>query len=120
MKLVDKTLYHWYSEVYKNYKSKSVQISLDFNFYKSIAIDIDFIRKYDNIGMVSIDFLGLFIFHLYKDENCDHAGLTFQLNILGLDFEYNNRDVRHWDDDFRNFEYCDIEELNKKYYERTK
>ena len=37
-----------------------------------------------------------FEFSLRWNRKCDHAGITFSLEILGLDFNFKYYDSRHW------------------------
>lgn len=96
---VNKILYHWYTKIPKNFKSKSFQISFMWNTGWDILMDINFDQSFGNIFIIRFYLLGLFDLNIYKNKECDHAGSSFNLNILGLDLEYENKDVRHYDYD---------------------
>lgn len=95
---VNKILYHWYSKPINN-KSKEIQLSLFFGFYPCFDFNFDFLQQFGNIFLFNIDIFGLFRFNIYKNKEQDHAGFGININILGLDFDFNNKDIRHWDYD---------------------
>lgn len=49
--------------------------------------------------LINISIFGLFDFHISYNDEDDHAGFYFNINVLGLFFEFNIYDIRHWDFD---------------------
>ena len=96
---INKLLFHWYTKVPVNNKSKSVQLSLMWQPMSELLFNVDWNRGYGHIFTFNLTILGLIRIVFYKNEFDDHAGLRFQLNFFGLDFEYENKDIRHWDYD---------------------
>lgn len=96
---VNKILYHWFTKEPVDNKSKSFQVSLMWQPLSEIYFSIDWSRSYGHIFTFNLTLFGLIRLIYYKDKEMDHAGSTFQLHILGLDIEYTNRDIRHWDDE---------------------
>jgi hypothetical protein len=116
MKLsVNKILYHWYGKVQPNYKYHAFQVSWMPDFRPEIELDLSLRRSFGNITPVNIRVLGLLSLRIYHTRDEDHAGLYFNLNLLGLDIDYNYIDVRHYDHDNEKWEECNIEEINKHY-----
>lgn len=100
MKLsVNTILFHWYTKKPKNFKSKSVQLSLAWEPLPLFNFWIDFLHQFGNVYNFCFNLCGILKLVIEKDEECDHAGFRFNLNIFGLDFEYDNKDIRHWDYD---------------------
>lgn len=118
MKLtVDKMLYHWYSKVYPNYKSKAFQVSLLWSPSLCFNLDISPVRTFGTNWFYYLNIFGILVIDLNKSNNEeDHAGLRINLNILGIDVDYENCDVRHWDYDSDMWEACDINQMNRNYY----
>ena len=85
-----------------NNKFKEIQIYLNFNIAFNFNLDIKRNDKYDYY--LDFDFLNLFTFNICKTKNTDHAGFYLSLNIIYINIEYNNLDIRHWDYDNNCFE----------------
>lgn len=96
---VNNILFYWFTKKPKNFMNKSFQVSWFWNPKLEFDIHFDFVKSFGSIFDIRINLFGLFDLYTYKDEEVDHAGFSFTLNILGLDFEYTNRDIRHWDYD---------------------
>lgn len=96
---INKLLFHWYTKVPVNNKSKSVQLSLMWQPMSEIGLTIDWSQGFGNIFLLNFDLFGVIRIVFHKDKECDHAGSRFQLHFFGLDFEYENKDIRHWDYD---------------------
>ena len=114
---VVKILYHWYGKVHKNYKNWEIQLSWFFKPYPELLFVLNF---YKRTRSFLFSLLGLIKIHLQKINDADHAGYYFSLNIFGLDFDVCYKDVRHYDHDAEKFEECDIEEINRHYFESKK
>lgn len=119
---VNKILYHWYSKVYPNFKSKSLQISLSQNFNFNLDININPVKSFSNVYYYNLNLFGLLTISLTKTSEEDHAGVMFTLNLFGFDIDYTNTDVRHWDYENDCWEYYEneIQEMNDNYYKTHK
>lgn len=114
---VNKILYHWYSKVNPDYKYHEFQVSFMPEFFMDIDFCLSLRRSFGTLNLINILILGLFSIRIYHTKDDDHAGFYFSINILGLDIEYSYKDVRHYDYNNDKWEECDIEAINKKYYE---
>lgn len=112
---VNKILYHFYGRVQPNYKYNEFQVS----FMPSFSFDFDcsfsFKRAFGTLNLLNICLFGFFTLRAYHSIEEDHAGFYFNINIFGLDIDYNYKDVRHYDHDNDKWEECDIEEINSNY-----
>lgn len=101
---VDKILFHWYQKVPKNFKYASMQLNLLWSFAKEISFIFDFEKCYSSVYIVDLNFLRLIRFHFYKTRECDHAGTFLNIQLFGLDFDFEYKDVRHWDEEKEDWE----------------
>lgn len=115
---VNKILYHYYGRVHSNYKSNEFQISFFPQFMLDFDFDFSLRRSFGTLSLLNINLFGLFSTRIYHSKCEDHAGFYFNVNILGLDIDYNYKDVRHYDYDNEKWEECDIESINKEYDRR--
>lgn len=81
---------------FHNYKSYTWQVS------KNKAIEIEFLKSAD-----------IFDLHLSITHRQSHAGITFELGLLGYNFHFMFYDIRHWDYNLGEWEIYD-EESNSK------
>lgn len=95
-----KTLYYW-SQAPKGNKAKELQIYTSLYLKPEIDFNLNLSRsKYDtNIFNFTAGLFGLLEFRINKNKESDHAGLTIQLNLFGLNTDYTHYDIRHWDYD---------------------
>ncbi len=110
---VNKILFYWYTKIPKNFKSKSFQISLLWEPMLQLLVDFDYSDGFGDLWNIRVNIFGLFNLTTYYNKECDHAGLNITLNILGLDLEYRNTDIRHWDYDNKKWEELD-DSINNK------
>ena len=76
----------WWVFVHPIEEFKSLEMSIRFKILK--------LSKFINISI-----FGLLDFHISYNNKGDHAGFRFNIDILGLYFEFNICDIRHWDFD---------------------
>jgi len=87
-----------------------------FRFQKEIEIS-----KYRILGWQ----LGLFNwnnwlnleFHLNISHHCDHSGFNFYIQILGLFFEFESYDTRHWNNEKNTWEIYDVDKSMYEIYD---
>jgi hypothetical protein len=93
-----KILYYWNSKkIPVNNKTQEAQVNLHLYFNPSFEFKFDLAQDDTNIFNFYIDLFGLFFFQICKNKKTDHAGFFFNIKILGLEFDYNKHDTRHWD-----------------------
>ena len=83
----------WWKSITKN-KNVEVEIftsKITFSNLLNINISDDRISFYFDI------LNSLFSFNFKIDWKCDHAGIETQLSLLGITFNFNFHDNRHWD-----------------------
>jgi len=104
-----KTLYYWTQKPKEN-KSKELQIYTSLYLVPEINFNLNLTQSEDdtNIFNFNIGLFGLFDFRINKDKNSDHAGLTIELNLFGLNTIYTHYDTRHWD--YENDTWCVYDE----------
>ena len=83
----------WWKSITKN---KTIELEvytsyLSFNNLFNINISSNIISFYFDI------LNSLFSFNFKIDWKCDHAGIEIQLSLLGITFNFNFHDNRHWD-----------------------
>jgi hypothetical protein len=88
------------------------QFVLDFD------LSFSFRRSFGTLSLLYICVFGLFTIRISHSVDEDHAGFRFNTNILGLDIDFSNIDVRHYDYDNEKWEDCNIEEINAAYDNR--
>jgi len=93
-----KILYLWNSIV-KDNKCKEFQISWYLYLMPKITFDLDLIRNWGHIFTLDINLFNIIALNIKKNKETDHAGLRINFILLGLDFDYNHYDIRHWDDE---------------------
>jgi hypothetical protein len=51
-------------------------------------------------------YLDLYIFKIDLDitRRCHHHGITFELSLFNVNFEFNHYDIRHWNDKLNDYE----------------
>jgi hypothetical protein len=81
--------------------TKAISINLNWwRPYPKISIQLIFqIFGSDNWFHIGLNLFQLFNIKLAWSRKCDHAGIIFDIEILGLDFEIYLYDTRHWDYD---------------------
>lgn len=87
---------------YKSASESQIQIRTIIPYVATnfgIAFNVDWNRGYGHISTFNLTILGVIRIIFYKNEFEDHAGSTLQIHLFGVDFEYENRDIRHWDYD---------------------
>lgn len=95
--MINKQIFYAFSKVNSKFKYHEFQISFIPLFELNILLKISFKRYLGNLNLLNCDLfaiLSIYIIHTTKE---DHAGLYLSLNILGIDFEYSFKDVRHYD-----------------------
>jgi hypothetical protein len=101
-----KTLYYWGQKLPINNKSKEVQIYTSLYLRAKIEFDIELSPSEDTYHLY-FNLFNLFELNIIKNDKTDHAGFHFSLNILGLNFDYNHYDIRHWNYDNDDWEKYD-------------
>ena len=51
-------------------------------------------------------YLNLYIFKINLDitRRCNHHGITFELSLFNVNFDFTQYDIRHWDDEEYDYE----------------
>lgn len=51
-------------------------------------------------------YLNLYIFKINLDitRRCNHHGITFELSLLNVNFDFTQYDIRHWNDELNDYE----------------
>ena len=51
-------------------------------------------------------YLDLYIFKINLDitRRCNHHGITFELSLFNVNFDFTQYDIRHWDDELNDYE----------------
>ena len=68
---------------------------------------MDLIQNNENIFHFYINIFNLLELNINKNKKSDHAGFRFNMNILGLNFDYTYYDIRHWNYDEDDWEKYD-------------
>jgi len=94
-----KILKCWATEPVNN-KVKEAQVNLHLCLLPILKFNVNLAESEysSNVFNFNIDIFSLFKLDINKDKEVDHAGFSFEINILGLEFMYRKYDVRHWDD----------------------
>lgn len=85
-----------WSNKFHNYKCYTWQVS------ENKAIEIEFLKSADIVDL-----------HLSITHRQSHAGVDFELGLLGYNFHFMFYDIRHWDYILKRWEIYD-EESNSK------
>ena len=50
-------------------------------------------------------YLNLYVFKINLDitRRCNHHGITFELSLFNVNFDFNKYDIRHWDDELNDY-----------------
>ena len=51
-------------------------------------------------------YLNLYIFKINLDitRRCNHHGITFELSLFNVNFDFTQYDIRHWNDELNDYE----------------
>jgi len=74
------------------------------NYFLNFDFQLSLQRCFGNLSLLNVYILGIFSIDIAHTREQDHAGFSFSLNILGFDFDYSYKDVRHYDHDNERFE----------------
>ena len=96
MELIKFKILYWWSSKPKNNKAKELQLNLYLWFKPTIDFKIDLSQYDTNIFKFDLDLFGVLKLWVSKNKKTDHAGFRFNLNLLGLDFDYSYYDTRNW------------------------
>lgn len=91
----------WWVFVHPIGEFKSLEMSIRFKIFK-LSKFFDFDIQLFGICyylFININTFGLLDFHISYNNKGDHAGFRFNIGILGLCFEFNICDIRHWNFD---------------------
>jgi hypothetical protein len=91
-----KTIYYKAGKVINN-KVKEFQIYLYICVMPVLNFELDFSNKFQSTFTFILNVFELFKISIDKSIECDHAGLTIDVNLFGLNIIYTNYDTRHWD-----------------------
>lgn len=90
-----KSIYCWVSKVKDN---KFQEFQIMWYFYPTFDLCFDFSIHNQYKRSFDINIFNLVEFGILKDKECNHAGLSINFKLIGLEIEFINRDTRHWDD----------------------
>ena len=50
-------------------------------------------------------YLNLYVFKINLDitRRCNHHGITFELSLFNVNFDFTQYDIRHWDDELNDY-----------------
>ena len=96
----------------KNFYYKMIELSefktLEMQFYLCAMYFMGFdfsIQAFTDTKYFQF-YLDLYIFKIDLDitRRCHHHGITFELSLFNVNFEFNHYDIRHWNDKLNDYE----------------
>ena len=82
--------------------------TLEIQFYlcQMYVMGIDFSINLFSENKYFQFYLNLYIFKINLDitRRCNHHGITFELSLFNVNFDFTQYDIRHWNDELNDYE----------------
>ena len=75
--------------------------------YNFLDFSLDILNESNIFNLYFVLLGNIFKFHIFWTRKTDHAGFGFDVDILGLSFDSQVYDCRHWDDENDKYEEYD-------------
>ncbi len=95
-----KNFYYRIFEISK-FKMFEIQFYLCKMYFDGLDLSINILKENSYFRF----YLDLYLFKLDVDfsRRCDHHGISLNLSLLNLNFDFTKYDTRHWDDELNNY-----------------
>jgi hypothetical protein len=84
------------------FKTLEIQFYLCVMYFSGLDFSINLFseKKYFQF------YLDLYVFKINLDitRRCHHHGVSFNISIFNFNFDFNQYDIRHWNDELNNYE----------------